>query len=314
MKNYLVTCLLVCCWVITTCAQTITSPTSSGAIIFLASTPGDAHIKSLFTIPADRNLDFIKWNLTLNPVASENRGAFSLELMFGEIQPNTQGFKGGGDKLSFTGQYMISASADPTFKGEEYHLKSNQLPTEVLLLKINDNLLHVMETQSELMCGNAGWSYTLNRVAPLKTSPSALTSQSTNVLPAVKDSDTLRVFNGRTLPNALLLEFNEIPDAGYQRIKWAFTLHRNPKTHKPATFQLRSVCVGEVSTVGAKAGTWEEMKTDSGQIVYVLKLNDDKASIRLLRGDDGVLFFLDEQGNPLVGNASHSYTLNAKSK
>lgn len=312
LRDNLLTCLLICCLVTSACSQKEQTPDLSATTVFRGSTPGDEPAKLLLTIQDNIKVDFIRWNLSFT-----SQHTFSLDIVFGESEQNTLGFKGGGQKLSFTGEYIVSINKDANFTGEIYHLKSSRFPTEILLRKVNDNLLHLLTTRKELMNGDAGYSYTLNRVNPVVPSLYAFTSQTTG-FPSV-GMDTVSAFHGRTLCNNELIELTGVAPAGYQRIKWELTLNYDPQTHMHTTFRLRSIYVGVVDAVATKTGKWEMtrgIKTDSQAIVYLLKLNEDtmEKSLAFLRGDDNVIFFLDKDRNVMVGNGDHSYTLNRKPK
>ena len=51
-------------------------------------------------------------------------------------------------------------------------------------------------------------------------------------------------------------------------------------------------------------------KTDPEAIVYQLDSDQPKVSVYLLKGDDNVLFVLDQERNYRVGDSYLSYTLN----
>lgn len=110
--------------------------------VYVGSTPGDAPLKTLLSIATETKVDFIKWNLTLTTSAEKNR--FLLTLAFGESQPNTLGFKQGGQHRSLDGTYTTSSSNSDDLNGDIYHLKSSRLSSELLLIKVNDNLFHVL--------------------------------------------------------------------------------------------------------------------------------------------------------------------------
>ena len=56
-------------------------------------------------------------------------------------------------------------------------------------------------------------------------------------------------------------------------------------------------------------------KTDPGAIVYQLEPDSGKPhSLVLLKADNNILFFLDENMNHLVGDTYTSYTLNRAKK
>jgi len=156
-----------------------------------------------------------RWLELALSLVSSGTPTFSLDILFGEVQQNTSGFKAGGQKLYFTGEYSLSESSGR--KGEIYHLKSSKLPSPILLRKINDNLLHVLTTQQALMVGDAGWSYTLNRLNSITDTSPAIHSKLPD-LPIGNGSDSVSDFVGRTLCSPALLALNGISATGCQRI------------------------------------------------------------------------------------------------
>lgn len=141
----------------------------SSDINLVASTPGDEQIKFLLAISSETKIDFIRWSLTLRNTKT-NKQTFSLSIIYGESQPNTLGFKNGGENKSIQGEYNIYQERG-SVNGDIYHLKSVKLTTEILIVKLSDNIFHLLTPEKKLMVGNGGWSYTLNRKEPLKRLP-----------------------------------------------------------------------------------------------------------------------------------------------
>ena len=52
----------------------------------------------------------------------------------------------------------------------------------------------------------------------------------------------------------------------------------------------------------------------SGALILRLDRGRPGEYLFLIRADENVLFFLDKEGNALVGNSSHSYTLNRRAR
>src|SRR5687768_13130560 len=188
--------LIICCAAVNACSQTESANQPRAAVVLVGSTAGDSSIKSLLTIPPDTKVEFIRWDLTLDN-GENNENTFALNINFGESQPNTSGFKGGGQKLSFQGTYAVSKSADAGLNGEIYQLKSDKLPATISMVELNDNLFHLLTPQNRLMVGNDGWSYTLNRNQPLANTSFALPSFTAS---SALLNDTARqvIFGGRT--------------------------------------------------------------------------------------------------------------------
>src|SRR5689334_11202173 len=112
---------------------------SSPIITFQGSTPADQSIRNSLKISQTEKCDFIKWKLELNnPVV----GKFKLNVNYGEGRPNTPGFWGGGHFASFTGNYHTTANI--------YQLTSSELGDPIILLRLNENLLHLMNAQKKI--------------------------------------------------------------------------------------------------------------------------------------------------------------------
>ena len=102
LKLFLIYTLLLPCILFTNSCSS--AGHSSSDIVFVGSTPGDELIKSLLTIHPETKVDFIRWDLTLTNTKF-NQNTFVLNIAFGEAQPNTLGFKEGGKRLSFKGEF-----------------------------------------------------------------------------------------------------------------------------------------------------------------------------------------------------------------
>jgi len=283
------------------------SPEASD-IVLVASTPGNDVIKSLLAIPPDKKIDFIRWNLVLTNPESE-RHSFSLDINYGEAQPNTSGFKNGGEKKSIEGEYGISQEKG-LINGKVYHLKSPKLADEIQFIKLSENIYHLISPQMQLMVGNGGWSYTLNRKEPL--------SNCTTVLPVLTafsslPADTSRqiIFEGRTPCLDIAREKNLVVSADCFKLKWKLVLSRDPKTLLPTTYRLYRTN----SRQNDLTGNWVIKKgsgSNSNAIIYQLDSDKPDKSISLYLADENVAFFLHDDNEFFTGDENFSYTLNRR--
>ncbi|MFN8358023.1 MAG: hypothetical protein U0Y10_26410 [Spirosomataceae bacterium] len=271
-----------------------------GNVLLAACTPGGDLIKSQLSIPNETKIDFIKWDLTFN-----TQNTFVLNIVYGESQPNTLGFKQGGQKKSYQGEYRISKDNG----NEIYHLKSSSFQTGISMIKLNANVFHLLTPQKQLMVGNGGWSYTLNNITPNKNIyPLPTLANSTAIL---SDTSLQIIYDGRTPCQDFAEENNLTVSQSCFKLKWKLILNRDPKTLQPTTYTLKRTNSRETDI----KGNWTIIKElEPNQNAIVLQLDPDKPNqtISLLVGDENVLFFLHKDKNLFVGNDNFSFTLNKR--
>lgn len=132
--------------------------------VYEGSTPAGAFIKSALKIPTDVTCEFIKWKVSISN-SQAGVGTFNASLWYGESQPNTNGFKNGGHWLQFYGKYK-TRNGDNKFRSRQViELHSSTLNQSISLLKINDALFYILDKNDNLLIGNGGFSYVLNKSA-----------------------------------------------------------------------------------------------------------------------------------------------------
>lgn len=133
---------------------------------------------------------------------------------------------------------------------------------------------------------------------------------STNSQPKIPvGPHVLGVFEGRTPCQELARQLNVPTVLECIKIKWRLILYRDPVTHAPTTYSLS----GFVYRNPDQTGKWSIItghKTNPKAVVYQLQAKDGRGFLSFLKGDDNILFFLDSEGNPMVGSIYFSYTLN----
>lgn len=261
-------------------------------------------MKSLLGIGSDTLVDFIRWDLTLQSTNAD-RKIFTLDINFGEGQPNTSGFKGGGEKRSLHGEYHISAGDKTTINGTIYRLTSDQLPSGISLVRLDDNLLHFLTPQYHLMVGNGGWSYTLSRQEPVNNQPPILP-----VLTAIPD-DTARqvIYDGRTPCLPFAEDYQLTVPSGCFKLKWRLILNRDSVTFAPTDYVIYRTDHRQSEITG----TWTSIrKSKDDTLIYQLDPDKAESSISFLVGDENVLFFLDKEQRLYVGDENFSFTLNKR--
>lgn len=273
-------------------------------IVLVASTPGDEIMKSLLEIPRDTKVDFIRWNVALNATDADQM-EFAMDIVFGESQPNTLGFKGGGQKWAVTGQYTHENSS--RVNGEVYRFQSRSLPTGISIVKLTDNLFHFLTPDDALMVGNGGWSYTLNRKDPVDSPMMlpALTSAS-----RVGKTEPEVVFDGRTPCQEIAAEHPEMRvSQDCFKLKWRLILRRDD-SGRPTTCTVRKVVDGTARNITGKWAVTRGTETNANVMIYTIEPDKPEESISFLVGDENVLFFLKKDNTLFVGNKDFSFTLN----
>jgi len=145
-------------------------------------------------------------------------------------------------------------------------------------------------------------------------------SQTITFHPIPKGPSVLGVFEGRPpcLEIARQLKISTTTDC--VKLKWDLTFYRDPFSFQPTTYILHIVGAGDVvkqegSSYRRKLleGKWaiiKGIKSNPDTEVYQLELGKPGAYFYLLKGDENVLFVLDENKEFRVGNEDFSYTLN----
>jgi hypothetical protein len=141
------------------CSQN-NSPENSAILgTFVASTPCTQGTRPIPGIPVNTDCELIKWKLTLFQDET-----YKLHCVYGLSKQGTTGFIEGGKQVNIEGKWTISngTAADPN--AVIYRLNDDKTNRTISFLKLNDDLLHLLDSDQRLMTGNAAWSYTMNRI------------------------------------------------------------------------------------------------------------------------------------------------------
>lgn len=289
--------LLMCIFLTSSCSAGNIKP----EIILIGSTPGDEPIKTMLTIPAETKVDFMRWNLIL-----DDKNSFVLEIAYGESKPNTLDFKSDG-KQTIKGTYLIVKNQEENRFKEIYQLNSDDLPEIISIVKINENLFHILTPQNQLMIGNGGWSYSLNRKVPIDSGKILISS------PVSDDKSLQLVFDGRTPCQEIATEHPEInASPSCFKLKWKLILNRDSVTYLPTTCTIRTIVDNQPRDV---TGRWTIIKgtaTNTEAIIYKIQADNLAEPILLFLGDENVLFFIDKYNNPFIGNEDFSFAMNKR--
>ena len=324
MKSYFDLLLrVVILFAVTACAPgavqtpaTTPLPSPAGSAlhsVFEGITPCSAQTRPLPKIPVDTDCELMIWKIFFYQDARTRLPTtYTLESIYGVSQPNNPGPAGGGTAISMEGNWSIAKGTKPNPEADVYQLYDEDSQIAVSLIKMSEDILHVLNRDQTLMLGNAAWSYTLNRTdnrtpipmdGPVSSGPEA-TRPPIPDMPA--GSSLLGAFEGRVPCHEVAYELlNIAPYPGCLKLKSRLTLYVDQATGAPTTYMY-------MGTSTIREGTWtilQGTKEDPDAVVYQLQLDGSKGPVSFLKADENHLFLLDRELNLLVGNALFSYTL-----
>lgn len=299
-------------------------PGTSTLGFFGGTSPCDAVSRSALQIPATANCEMIKWHLTLlhDPVTLTPTN-YKLDYVYGLPEQGTNGLSNGGTRVEREGKWTVARGTKASPDAVVYELDPGVANGSVSFLKVDHNLLHLLDQKKGLAIGTAGWSYTLSRngnfgrsmqqASPPVTSLLQLASRDTNPSLIAPDSSILGVFVGRSPCRDVARELNKAVNADCIKVKWDLTLYHDPNTLSPTTYKLKGTFYRE----RIREGKWTIVrgsKTSPDAVVYQLDPDKPERSLFFLKADNNILFFLARDRNLLVGNVDSSYTLNRTDK
>jgi hypothetical protein len=273
----------------------------------VASTPADEPVKTMLGIPTNSQVDFIRWEFTFNQ--NQTPARFTLNVVYGKAQPNTLGFVQGGNRKTFKGTYLTKVKRKGNLQGEIYELSENDASLQISLIKLSENLFHLITPDNKLFVGNGGWSYTFNRSNQHSDIyPSEFLKLQSSIL---KDSTNVISFDGRT-PCYPFPIFKESQISGSCiKTKWRLIMHFDPETSVPSVYEL-STTFNRTSIINGKWALIKGFGANPDAMVFQLNPDDLEKSVYFLAGDQNVLFFLNNKKQFLQGNSDFSFTLNRR--
>ena len=160
MKARVILILLVSTYFNVFCAHAQKAP-----IIFVASTPCSGNTKPLPGIPNNAGCELIKWELRLlDDTGKQTSGTYILNCMYGMPKQGTRGFINDGNSLHREGKLMIIKGTATNSVAIIYKLDPDKPQVSISFIRLNDNLIHLLDNQNQLMIGTGAWSYTLNKI------------------------------------------------------------------------------------------------------------------------------------------------------
>lgn len=114
--------------------------------------------------------------------------------------------------------------------------------------------------------------------------------------------------------NHVPCSIDDSPAEDCQRVKFGLVLYRDPVTDEPTTYLMSRVWVGVSSDRHVNEGTWgieQGTALDPQATVYRLETGAPEGLDAYWPIGDDILFILDEQLMPRVGDAAYGYALNS---
>jgi hypothetical protein len=145
-------------------ASRVAQPETSLDSEFVGTTPCNALPRDFLKIPSNATCECICWQLTLHVAdVGGSRGTFRLVTIHGMSETNGHGFFQGGTKTETTGQWRTTVGPRANPRAIVYQLQATDPPRSLSLVKIDENLLHPLTSDGQLIVGDDSWSYTLSR-------------------------------------------------------------------------------------------------------------------------------------------------------
>ena len=313
LRFSLATLFFYCC-VGQFCAQQTGQGDKSQSKTFVATTPCNDAVKEMVGVAADFKCEMMKWKLTLFNDARKDPSTFELVYTYGMAKQGTRGFTDDAKTIELKGKWKIekgkSKKSDVIIT-----LIADNSPVTLSFLQPGQNLLHLLDKDKQLVNGTAAWSYTFNRTDPVPVSTGKFIPRLVSSTQLSAISDTVGIFYGRAPCNRALREINNISAEGCQIIKSRLVLLQDTNTHAPTNFIIQTIYVGKGDNTYTVTGTWKLLEgTIDNPAAIVYQLLPDKAKsqdqLLLVKADENILYFIDNDTQLLVGDSYSSYTLN----
>ena len=133
---------------------------------FAGSTPCGQVARQFLGIPADLNCVVVTWELSLEGESAEGDARqLKLTARCGLTVPGQPGqVQDAKESITIQGTWRISRGTKSDPQAVVYELSTSDDPKRsAALVRISDDVLHLLDDQRRAMPGNSGWSYALNR-------------------------------------------------------------------------------------------------------------------------------------------------------
>jgi hypothetical protein len=299
-------------FLILTCAHGATTRQSE---VFVGTTPAARWVRDFVTgLAPDAPCHAIAWELALTNQGAAGPGTFTLTAVYQIPKVSNPNQLETGPRVSLQGTWELLKGIRAQPDAVLYRLTLEEPRRALSFVRVSDGLLHLLNADQSLAIGNGGQSYTLNRADQAEKpgdSAAAMNAPSVSykMSPIATGAAVFGIFEGRTPCHGISRELKLSQHAGCIKAKWRLTLYQDPVTAAPTTYKVE----GSLFREKPREGTWRLLPSPSGRFgktLYELSAAKKQPALALMKGDDYVLFFVNEKCEPMVGHADFSYTLN----
>jgi hypothetical protein len=160
--------VLMCCIAISSCSQNSLSRTRLATDIFEGSTSCNPSVNAVLKIPFSDTCVFMKWELDIFN-KNDKDSSFKLLISYGDFQPNTMYFLGGGKSMSIAGKLWTTYVIRNGTKYKILHLAGDKNAPGLLFIQLDNNILHLIDSNMKFIKGDPGFAFVLNRIDTSKS-------------------------------------------------------------------------------------------------------------------------------------------------
>ncbi len=155
--------VLMCCITITSCSQNSSSQIRLATDVFKGSTPCNPSVNAVLKIPLSDTCVFMKWELDVFNKNGKD-SSFKLLISYGDFQPNTMHFLGGGKSISIVGKLWTTYIIKNSTKYKIFHLDTDKNDPGLLFIQLDNNVLHLLDSNMNFIKGDPSFAFVLNRI------------------------------------------------------------------------------------------------------------------------------------------------------
>jgi hypothetical protein len=287
---------------------TAVAPIHQSRTTFIGTTPCGDVARAFVGAPAGAACPAIRWNLTLGTPEDANRWRLTAEI--GSPRAGNPTAIIDGPKVMKQGTLATSTVQRQGAVSTVFRL-TGDAGSSIAFAQVGDDLVNLARDDGSLVPGTSAYSYTLtraDRVEPSVVEIARPSEGSYSLPPKETGPQVFGIFGGRSPCAGLARELKLTGADGCVRVKWRVTLLKDPQTNQPTTYRVDSSLTRERGWTGA----WRIVRGAPGfpdATVYQLDGDASHGPILLLRADDNLVLFLNQQRQPLPGTADFSYTL-----